>query len=318
MRQEQPGHGDPIGLLDLRKLLWFEASAASDRLGWVGLAAARYPEAPASELSPFALTHHTLVLFARPPEELDLRYEGVKRCAPPPAGSISVVPAGSPARWRWSGRNDTLHIHLEPGLVARVAAEAFELDPARLTVPPLDGLELPHLRAAMWAVDAELTTGAGGRLAAESLANVLAVHLIRHVLAPRRPEHRRDGTLPRAKLCAVVKYIVDHLDAAPSLEQLAAIARLSPYHFARQFKQPPGCRRTSTSSCAASSGPSSAWKGAATSPWRRSPPAPASRTRASSASTSSASPAPRRDNSARPQESHKSRKAHQELEPRAL
>ena len=103
MRQEEPGRGDPIGLLDLRKLLPFEASAASDRLGWVGLEAARYPEAPASELSPFALTHHTLVLFARPPEELDLRYEGVKRYVPPPAGSISVVPAGSPARWRLSG-----------------------------------------------------------------------------------------------------------------------------------------------------------------------------------------------------------------------
>jgi hypothetical protein len=38
----------------------------------------------------------------------------------------------------------------------------------------------------MLAVDAELTDGgAGGPLAAESLANVLAVQLIRHVLAPR-------------------------------------------------------------------------------------------------------------------------------------
>jgi AraC family transcriptional regulator len=240
MRQEEPGRGHPIELLDLRKLLPFEASAASDRLGWVGLEAARYPEAPASELSPFALTHHTLVLFARPPEELDLRYEGVKRHVPPPAGTISVVPSGSPSLWRWGGRNDTLHIYLEPGLVARVAAEGFDLDPARLTVPPLDGLDLPHLRAAMWAVDAELTAGAGGRLAAESLANVLAVHLIRHVLAPRRPERGRDGTLPRAKLRAVVEYIEDHLDAGPSLEQLAAVARLSPYHFARQFKRATG------------------------------------------------------------------------------
>jgi hypothetical protein len=39
---------------------------------------------------------------------------------------------------------DELHIFLEPGLVGRVAAEAFDLDPARLTVPPLDGLHLPH------------------------------------------------------------------------------------------------------------------------------------------------------------------------------
>ena len=55
-------------------------------------------------------------------------------------------------------------------MIGQVAAQAFDLDPARPTVPPLDGLDLPHLRAAMWAVDAEMTAGgAGGRLAAESL-----------------------------------------------------------------------------------------------------------------------------------------------------
>ena len=152
-----------------------------------------------------------------------------------------MVPAGVPARWRWGGCFDWLHIFLEPGLVGRVAAEAFGLDPARLTVPPLDGLDLPHLRAAMGAVDAELIAGdAGGRLAAESLANVLVVHLIRHVLAPRRPERGRDGVLPQGRLRAVAEYIEEHLDACPSLAQLAAVARLSPYHFARQFKTATG------------------------------------------------------------------------------
>src|SRR5262249_44910702 len=103
------------------------------------------------------------------------------------------------------------------------------------------GLDLPPLRAAMWAVDAELTAGgAGGRLAAESLANVVAVHLIRHVLAPRSPARRRDGTLPRGRLRAVVAYIEGPLDAGPSLEQVAAVARLSAYHFARQFKAATG------------------------------------------------------------------------------
>jgi AraC family transcriptional regulator len=151
------------------------------------------------------------------------------------------MPAGSRARVRLSGRKDELHVFLEPGLVARVAAEAFDLDPARLTVPPLDGLDLPHLRAAMGAVGTELTAGgAGGPLAAESLANVLAVHLLRHVLAPRQPARRRDGTLPRARLRAVVEFIEAHFDAGPSLEHLAAVARLSPYHFARQFKAATG------------------------------------------------------------------------------
>jgi AraC family transcriptional regulator len=152
-----------------------------------------------------------------------------------------VVPAGTPVQVRSRRWKDSLHIYLEPDLVARVAAEAFGLDPARLTVPPLDGLDLPQLRAAMLAVDAELTAGAaGGRLAAESLANVLAVHLIRHVLAPLRPARRPDGALPRGRLRAVVEYVEDNLDAGPSLEQMAAVARISTYHFAHQFKRATG------------------------------------------------------------------------------
>jgi AraC family transcriptional regulator len=241
MRPEEPAHVEPIGPLGWLKAVPFEADAASDRLGWAGLEAARFRAAFASELNPPTLTHHLLILFIRPPEALDVLYEGVKRHVPPPAGSILVVPAGSPHWGRASGPKDLLHVFLEPGLVARVAAEAFGFDPARLTVPPLDAMDLRHLRVMMLAVDAEMRAGGvGGRLAAESLANVVAVHLIRHILAPRQPERGRDGTLPRARLRAVVEYIEEFLDAGPTLDQMAAVARLSPYHFARQFKAATG------------------------------------------------------------------------------
>jgi AraC family transcriptional regulator len=237
MKQED----DPIRPWDWLKVIPFQAVAASDRLGWVGLEAARYRASPAWEYNAPALTHHRLVLVTRPPRELELRFEGVKRHVPPPAGAIILVPAGTPGQVRWSGGFDWLHIYLEPELVARVAAEACDLDPARLTVPPLDAVDLPHLRAAMSAVDCELTTGgAGGPLAAESLANVLAVQLIRHLVAPRRLARGRDGMLPRGRLCAVVEYIEEHLDAGPTLGQMAAVARLSVYHFARQFKAATG------------------------------------------------------------------------------
>jgi len=38
------------------------------------------------------------------------------------------------------------------------------------------------------------------------------------------------------KLRAVVEYIEEHLDGSPTLEQMAATAHLSVYHFARRFK----------------------------------------------------------------------------------
>jgi AraC family transcriptional regulator len=151
------------------------------------------------------------------------------------------VPAGSPARYRWSNHSDSLHVFLDPELVARVAVEAFDLDPARASVLPLDGLDLPQVRVAMLAVNEELTAdAAGGPLAAESLANLLAVHLIRNASAPRPLARRTDGALPRGRLHAVVEYVEEHLDGSLTLGQLAAAAHLSAYHFARQFKAATG------------------------------------------------------------------------------
>ena len=78
----------------------------------------------------------------------------------------------------------------------------------------------------MGAVDAELTGGgAGGTLAAESLANVLAVHLIRH---PWHPAGRRAGRyVPRGKLRGVVAHIEGHLVGRPTLGEMAGLGRFA-------------------------------------------------------------------------------------------
>jgi hypothetical protein len=120
------------------------------------------------------MAHHLLVLITRPPEKLELRYEGVKRDKPPPPGYISIVPSACVAQWRWTGPKDSLHIFLDPELIARVASESFELDSARTEIPPFDGLKVPEIRAAMLAVNAELTTGGiGGPILVEVIINIV-------------------------------------------------------------------------------------------------------------------------------------------------
>jgi AraC family transcriptional regulator len=241
MEREPAKSGPLLGPLEYHSLVPVEPAAASHRLGWTGLEATRFSDLGDAEFERPALTHHSLILFTKPPYELDLRYEDVNRHRPPPMGSVSVVPAGIPTRWRWRGTKSSLHVYLEPDLVGRIAAEAFGLDSARWMLPPLDSLALPQLRDALLAVNAELTAGgAGGPLAAESMANILAVHLIRHIVAPGRAMYGRDGILPRGRLRAVLEYIEDHLDASPTLAEIAVVAGLNPYHFARQFKAATG------------------------------------------------------------------------------
>jgi AraC family transcriptional regulator len=255
MRLEVAEPVSPLAPQEYRRLVPFQPAATSDRLGWAGLQALLFNDLPDAEIERPPSTHHELVLFIRPPDVFGLGYEGVRRHLPPPAGAVAVVPAGTPSRRHWRGRKSSLHVFLEPDLVTRVAAEEFGLDAARWAVPPLDCLDRPQLRAVMLAVDAELTGegprgpsptcgqargGLGGPLAAESLANLLAVHLLRHVLAPRQPTRKRCGALPRARLRAVVEYVEEHLDASPTLEQMAAVARLSPNYFASQFRRATG------------------------------------------------------------------------------
>src|SRR5262245_56348039 len=72
VRQEEPGPGGHLGpLAVLRQISPFEADAASDRQEWVGLEAARFHAAFGSELHTPALTDDRLILFSRPPQELD-------------------------------------------------------------------------------------------------------------------------------------------------------------------------------------------------------------------------------------------------------
>jgi AraC family transcriptional regulator len=241
MRQQETGRGHLLGPLELIKQFPGEPYAASDRRRWVGLEALRYRYQPPNEALQPPLTHHSLLLFLHTPSEFELQCDGVNRVVPPPACSILVVPAGSPARYRWGSHSDSLHVFLDQELVSQVAAEVFDLDAPRASVPPLDGLDLPQLRAAMLAVNEELMAdAAGGRLTAESLANLLAVHLIRNASAPCLPARRTDRELLRGRLRAVVEYVEEHLDAGLSLGQLAAAAHLSVYHFARQFKAATG------------------------------------------------------------------------------
>jgi AraC family transcriptional regulator len=239
MRREKSSNEPAVGLsCNLPPVI---PEATSHNLGWVGLQAVRYRDSATNEIHLPSLSQDLLVLITKPPAEMNLRYEGVKRETPPPVGSVMVIPVGSSVTCRWRGAEDALHIYLDPMLIARVATTSFERDLCRTVVPPLDGLILPELRTTMLAVDAELRAGGvGGPLIIESLANVLAVHLIRHIFGLRRLATRTDGVLPRRKLSTIVDYIMANLNGSPTLEQMAALVHLSPDHFTRQFKAATG------------------------------------------------------------------------------
>jgi AraC family transcriptional regulator len=78
------------------------------------------------------------------------------------------------------------------------------------------------------------------RLYAEVLTDALAVHVLKRYAASRPVLPEAPGRLAPYKLRRTIAYIQDHLEHELSLVELAAVAQISPHHFAHLFKQATG------------------------------------------------------------------------------
>ncbi len=78
-----------------------------------------------------------------------------------------------------------------------------------------------------------------GRVYVEALARALSIHLVRKY-GRARVERPRSGGLSPAQLRMATVYIRDHLSEGLSLAAISKSAGLSPFHFARRFKQATG------------------------------------------------------------------------------
>lgn len=215
-------------------------------LGWHGLRVEHNSQQPASDIVHPPLECLWLMLTGETfPERTDHRCEDARYNGDGLPHAVNLLPPGVESRWRWRNTIDSTHYQLSPALVAKVAEEAFDLDPARVRFPVrYYDQSSPEVIDTLTALRHELLTGGpGGRLCAESLANVLVVQLIRQ-RSNRQGSNGvirgSGGRLARHALREVEEYIHAHLDQNVALADLAAVAHLSEFHFARLFKQTTG------------------------------------------------------------------------------
>src|SRR6266446_3462152 len=157
------------------------------------------------------------------------------------AGLVSVLPSETPVRWSWDTRLSFAVMALEPEYLGKVARETFDLDPAGVRLRTVEGQRDPLITGIAGNLMREAMNGdAGSRLFAESLAGVLAVHLLRNYSERSQPiETDRISTQPRA-VTQAVDFIHDNYAGDLSLSDIAAAAHLSPFHLSRIFKKATG------------------------------------------------------------------------------
>jgi AraC family transcriptional regulator len=141
-------------------------------------------------------------------------------------GSACVIPSGQMMSARLEGEAEHLAIYLEPSLILRAASDSRA--PSGVEVVErcaLNDLVIQHVGMALLAeMDSE---GLSGRLYAESLANVLAVHLLRHYTAAESRAQKFAGGLSGHRLRAVTDFIAENYESDLSLTQLAQEAGMS-------------------------------------------------------------------------------------------
>ena len=169
----------------------------------------------------------------------EMRTAGGMRASAQVRGGVCLIPSGEPFSTRVGADAEALGIYLDPSLVERAAQDA---DPkGRFEVVARANARDPLVSRVGLALLAEMELEApGARLYAESLANVLAVHVLRNYTAAGAEPHRFKGGLSGRKLRRVLSFIAENPEHELTLEDLAGEAAMSTFHFAREFKRATG------------------------------------------------------------------------------
>lgn len=155
------------------------------------------------------------------------------------SGNLCITPAGQSISAIWHKPLDNMGIALEPAFIDRVAAENGFADGFEFTEvykqsdPLIQHLGLTLLNEA----DSETPSG---RLFSDSLIQTLTLHLLTNYGTSTPTKKIATGGLSGHKLRRVKEFIRDHLDADLGLAEIATVAGLSQFHFARAFRRSTG------------------------------------------------------------------------------
>ncbi|MGH9754323.1 MAG: helix-turn-helix domain-containing protein [Blastocatellia bacterium] len=208
-------------------------------LSWPGVKVGHVRLSPGAMLNEHLNEHHIFIPLAGSYEVSKVTVGGHINHGKRTVGQASIVPAGQQFSANWREELEDIAIHLAPDFIARQTGEFVQTD--RVDFVATCGADDPLIYQIGLSLATEVDAGApAGSIYAESLVNTLVAHLLRHYSpAGERFQHHLGG-LPKHKLRRVTEFIEENLERDLTLAEIAEIAELSPFHFARSFKQATG------------------------------------------------------------------------------
>ena len=156
-------------------------------------------------------------------------------------GDLFVSPANIPEWRRQNDFNNHVSVYLEPALFTQMA-DAFALNHAFDLLRREQVIQDPLLLQLGLALQAEIKNSSArfSAVYVQELGHAFAAHLLRRYAGWEPQDAIPDGHLSSTSVRQVTDYIHDHLSEPLTLPVLAELAGMSPYYFARRFKQTTG------------------------------------------------------------------------------
>ena len=194
---------------------------------------------PANRESECCLPNYLLSIHLGQPIQLERTIDGRHSSDYLVKGDIMITPPYLHRKLFWDTDAEFLLLRIEPKLFASAVDQSVDADRSQIVLQ----LKIcdPLIQQIGLALKAELEIdGLSDRLYAESMANALAIHLLRRYSTRRREVRAYSGCLPNHKLQQAIDYIQAYLAEDISLKAIATELDLSQHHFARLFKQSTG------------------------------------------------------------------------------
>ena len=221
--------------MTMEKVLTLSPELTSHGLGWQDINVEYYSQ-PAGETLGADIPYHILAINAGSAYDYESRVDDRYCRGTFAAGNISLYPALQRMPYRWHRDTSILYVNLSQELLVRNAIELLGCDRVELCVTHSSEDKL--LQQLGLALKANLEPGSmESAVYAQTMANAIAVHLLKNYATKRHNLPQIKGGLSPQKQGRVLLYIDDNLEQKISLADLAAIAQLSQHHFARAFKQ---------------------------------------------------------------------------------
>ena len=207
--------------------------------GWEGLTLEQHLFLPGERETP-ARAEHLICLNLSERCDLWLSQGHRTRRVAQGHGEMLLVPSGEGGQARNTVPGEVLHLLVRPELVHRTAQEMGLPGTEIVGGAEINDPRLRHLGLALR--EEARSGGASGPLFAQCLATALAAHLVTQYSAVTRAAALKKpaGGFSASQLRRVTEYVQDNLSGTLTLAEIAAVAEVSAFHFARQYKQATG------------------------------------------------------------------------------